>query len=113
MALTQTIQNAAPVEQAGQPGYSSIEFHIQNMGAVYQSKIWEVPLKGLFFLVKEGSSVLSHLKTGDEIKARYTQVDRRKPGDYTKTRIRYIINERSGRFKGHYLVGLSLMEEPG
>ena len=111
MALTQTVQTAAHTYQTGHPGYTSIEFHIQNMGAVYQSKIWEVPLKGPFFLVKEGSSVLAHLQTGDEIKARYTQVNQRKPGDFIKTRIRYIMNEQTGRFKGHYLVGLSLMEE--
>ncbi len=30
-----------------------------------------------------------------------------------KTRIRYIVEERTGRFSGHYLVGLSMMEDPG
>ena len=82
------------------------------MGAVYQSKLWEVPLKGLFFLVKEGSSVLAHLRAGDEINARYTPADRKIPGAYVKTRIRYIIQEQTGRFRGHYLVGLSLLEDP-
>lgn len=113
MPATQSIQVAASEANTSEPDYTSVEFHIQNMGAVYQSKIWKVPLKGLFFLVKEGSSVLAHLRTGDEIKARYTQADRRKPGDYIKTRIRYIIQEQTGRFKGHYLVGLNMMEQPG
>ncbi len=113
MALLQTIQRKSPDGTADGPGYSCVELHIQRMGAVYQSKIWEAPLKGLFFLVKEGSSVLAHLRTGDEIKARYTPVNRRKPGDYMKTRIRYIVEERTGRFSGHYLVGLSMMEDPG
>ncbi len=113
MALLQPVLETAPDKTAGAPGYTCVEFHIQNMGAVYQSKIWEVPLKGLFFLVKEGSSVLGHLSSGDEIKARYTEVNRRKPGDYIKTKIRYIIQEHTGRFKGHYLVGLAMMEEPG
>jgi hypothetical protein len=113
MALIQPAQETVSDGCGSNPGYTSVEFHIQNMGAVYQSKIWEVPLKGLFFLVKEGSSVLAHLRTGDEIKARYTSANRRKPGNYIKTRIRYIIQEQTGRFKGHHLVGLSLMEEPG
>jgi len=113
MALLQPVCETTPDEPASEPGYKCVEFHIQNMGAVYQSKIWKVPLKGLFFLVKEESSVLAHLSTGDEIKARYTQVNRRKPGDYIKTKIRYIIQEHTGRFKGHYLVGLTMLEEPG
>lgn len=113
MALLQPVCETIPDEPASEPGYTCVEFHLRHMGAVYQSKIWEVPLKGLFFLVKEGSSVLAHLNTGDEINARYTQVNRRKPGDYTKTKIRYIIQEHTGRFKGHYLVGLAMMEEPG
>ena len=57
--------------------------------------------------------MLAHLRAGDEIKARYTPVNQRKPGDYIKTKIRYIIQEQTGRFKGHYLVGLAMMEEPG
>jgi hypothetical protein len=113
MALTQSIQQSNPKGSTADSHYACVEFHIQDMGAVYQSKIWEVPLKGLFFLVKEGSSVLSHLRTGDEIKARYTPVNQREPGDYIKTKIRYILQEQTGRFKGHYLVGLGLMEEPG
>ncbi|MCP3954743.1 MAG: hypothetical protein GY697_21355 [Desulfobacterales bacterium] len=112
MALLQSTHEAPSHRHASEPGYTCVEFHIQNMGAVYQSKIWEVPLKGLFFLVKEGSAVLAHLRTGEEIKARYTPVNRRKPGGYIKTKIRYIIQEQTGRFKGHYLVGLALMEEP-
>ena len=112
MALLQPTRETVPEGNSSKPGYTSVEFHIQNMGAVYQSKIWEVPLKGPFFLVKEESSVLEHLRTGDEIKARYTQANRRKPGNYIKTKIRYILQEKTGRFKGHYLVGLALMEEP-
>jgi hypothetical protein len=112
MALTQSIEQATPVGNINDPDYSCVEFHIQTMGAVYQSKIWKIPLKGLFFLVKEGSSVLNHLRTGDEIKARYTLINQRKPGDYVKTRIRYIIREQTGRFRGHYLVGLSMIEGP-
>jgi len=113
MMLLQSAQQADPTGKANGPDYSCVEFHIQNMGAVYQSKIWEIPLKGLFFLVKEGSSVLKHLHAGDEIKARYTPINRRKPGNYVKTKIRYIIQEQTGRFSGHYLVGLSMMEDPG
>jgi hypothetical protein len=113
MALIQPTQETVSDGNSSNPGYTCVELHIRGMGAVYQSKIWEVPLKGLFFLVKEGSSVLAHLRAGDEIKARYTPANRRKPGNYIKTRIRYIIQEQSGRFKGHHLVGLALMEEPG
>ena len=113
MALLQPVREATPERPASEPSYACVEFHIQDMGAVYQSKIWEIPLKGLFFLVKKESSVLAHLRTGDEIKARYTPVNRRKPGDYIKTKIRYIIQEQTGRFRGHYLVGLALMEEAG
>ena len=116
MALVQSIQVTAPDSNDGntcEHDYSCVEFHVRNMGAVYQSKIWKIPLKGLFFLVKEGSSVLARLRTGDEIKARYTPVNRRIPGNFVKTKIRYIIQEQTGRFKGHYLVGLAMLEEPG
>jgi len=80
------------------------------MGAVYQSRLWNVALKGLCLVVKDGSSIISHLHVGDVLTARYRTGMPGHPETIADTRIRHITHETTGRFKGHHLVGLSIID---
>jgi hypothetical protein len=62
-------------------------------------------------LIREDSDILNHLKTGDILEMKYYTRDSSKPTDYIRTKIKHITEDDTGRFKGHFLVGLSVSEE--
>ncbi len=63
-------------------------------------------------MVKEGSELLNCLKVGDISELKYYTTNSSKPIEYLKTEIRHITKDEEGRFKGVYLVGLSILETP-
>ena len=60
--------------------------------------------------MKEGSDLLNHVKVGDVLNLRYCPVDLSRPSELLKTEIKHITRDEQGRFKGVYLVGLSILE---
>jgi hypothetical protein len=67
-------------------------------------------LKEKRVLVKEDSNLLNYLKVGDILNLKYYTTDLSSPIEYLKTQIRNIRKGDKGRFKGLYLVGLSIVE---
>jgi len=90
--------------------YHSVEFSIKKFVFVYHFKIWDISPKGICVLVKEGSDLLNQLKVGDILDLKYYRSDPLKSADHLKTQIGYITKDDTGRFKGVYLVGLSILE---
>ena len=90
--------------------YYSVEFSIRECAFVYQFKIWNISSKGMSVLVKEDSDLLNHLRVGDLLKLKYYTTDSLTPVEFLKTKIRHISKDEGGRFKGLYLVGLSILE---
>ncbi len=90
--------------------YYSVEFSVKGTAFVYQFKIWDLSSKGICVLVQENSGVLKHLKTGHILNMKYYAKDSLKRTEL-KTEIKHITKDDTGRFKGHYLVGLSILEE--
>jgi hypothetical protein len=90
--------------------YYSAEFSMKKGVFVYQFKIWDISPKGICVLVKEGSDLLNQLKVGDILDLKYYRSDPLKSADHLKTQIGYITKDDTGRFKGVYLVGLSILE---
>lgn len=88
--------------------YYSVQFTLAGIKPQYQFKTWNISKKGLCILVKEGSAVLNHLNTGDVLDMTYYVNDAQGTLENLKTRIQHITMNDSGRFKGHYLVGLSI-----
>jgi hypothetical protein len=88
--------------------YYSVQFTLAGIQPQYQFKTWNISKKGLCILVKEGSAVLNHLNTGDVLDMTYYVNDPQGTLENLKTRIQHITMNDSGRFKGHYLVGLSI-----
>jgi hypothetical protein len=90
--------------------YNSVEFSSDKFSVVQQFKIREIEQMSMCILVREDSSVLSQIKTGDILDMRYNCRNSRGSAAYQKTAIRHIIKKDKGRFKGHYLVGLEILE---
>jgi len=91
--------------------YHSVEISIGGFYFVHQFKIWDISLKGMCVLVKEGSVLLEHIKVGDVLRMKYYMNDLALPTEYLETAIRHISKDAEGKFKGHYLVGISILEE--
>ena len=90
--------------------YYSVEFSLSGCSFVYQFKIWNISSKGICVLVKEDSDLLNHVKVGDILNLKYYPADSSQPGELLETEIKHITKDEQGRFKGVYLVGLSILE---
>ncbi len=90
--------------------YHSVEFSIRECAYLYQFKIWDMSSKGLCVLVKEDSDLLNHLNVGEILDLKYYTTDPSRPIEHLKTQIKHITKDEQGRFKGLYLVGLSILE---
>jgi len=91
--------------------YYSVDFSIGNESFLYQFKIWDLSSRGICLLIKEDSPVLDHLNVGDIVKMKYYEADSSTPGEYLNTEIIHITKDEEGRFKGHYIVGISIPED--
>ena len=89
--------------------YYSVQFTTEGLDAFYQFKLWNISPKGLCILVKEESEVLHHIEVGDTIEMTYYLADSGGASENLKTQIKHITKNVDGRFKGHYLVGLSIL----
>ena len=90
--------------------YYSVQFSVKDLGYFYQFKIWNVSSKGMCILIGEDSSVIGHLNVGDVIRMQYYLSDAVGSTEEFETEISHITKNDEGRFKGHYLVGLSILE---
>ncbi|RJQ57206.1 MAG: hypothetical protein C4530_13090 [Desulfobacteraceae bacterium] len=90
--------------------FYSVEFSKKGMDAIYQFKIWNISPKGMCILVKENSALVRHLKVGDVLDMKYYPSDDTGPVERCKTEITHITKDAEGKFKGHFLVGLSMVK---
>lgn len=89
--------------------YHSVEFSIKGMEIPYQFKIWNTASMPMCVLVKENSAILPRLAVGDTLDLKLYSGE---SGDSThslKATIRHITKDQ-GRFKGHYIVALEILE---
>lgn len=90
--------------------YYSVEFSMQDLDCAYQFKIWNMSSKGVCVVVKEDSDLLNHVKVGQVLDLKYSATDSSHPVENLKTEIKHISKDEEGRFKGLYLIGLSILE---
>lgn len=89
--------------------YSSVEFSTKKEIFTYQFKIRDVAPSGMGILIKEASAVFKSLKVGDVLDMKYYPLNLSDPPDFLQTEIKHITKDETGRFRGHYLVGLSIL----
>ncbi len=90
--------------------YFMVEFSKSGLTHFYNFKLRDISSKGMCILVKEGSDVLKSLKVGDILSMKYYSDEQSRPPNQCKTKIKHITKDEQGRFKGHCLVGLSIIE---
>ena len=97
--------------------YNSVEFSSDNRSLAYQFKIWDIESMPMCILIREDSNVLSQIQAGDILDMTYNSAHSRNSfefeSEHRKTAIREIIKKDQGRFKGHSLVGLEILENRG
>jgi hypothetical protein len=91
--------------------YYSVEFSVPAVTYAYQFKIWDLSSEGICVVVKDDSDLLKHLKVGDVLNMKYYSTDSSSQTQYLKTEIKHITKDEQGRFKGHTLVGLLILEK--
>lgn len=91
--------------------YYSVEFFVPATAFIYQFRIWNLSTKGICVVVKNDSDLLKHLKVGDIFNMKYYSTDSSSPRVHLKTEIRHITKQKQGRFEGHTLVGLLILEK--
>lgn len=72
--------------------------------------VYNVASTGIDIIAKEGSAGLKHLKVDKIMEAKFTLSEVRGGFENCKVKIRHITKDDKGRFKGHYLIGLSILE---
>jgi hypothetical protein len=105
-----TIQGRKPQEKGIVEEYCSAEFLIDGLELPYQFRIQDVSAPCLYVLIKENSDIVSRLKVGETLNVKYYSASFDPPRGYQKTAVRHITKNDRGRLKGHYLVGLEIIE---
>ena len=90
---------------------SSVEFCVNTFALAYQFKILETSPSGMSILIKEGSAILDHLEEGMELEMKYYPENEAEAPKILKTKIIHITKSDSDRLKGHYQVGIRLLED--
>ena len=90
--------------------FHSVEMKLSSL-PIYLFKLKDISSNGASFLVKEGSSILKHLKVGQILDMRYHSEDEMEPSEIFKSEIKYIEKNLEGPFNGHYSVGIMRLEK--
>jgi hypothetical protein len=98
--------------RVGIEDYYSAEFLVEGLEVSYQFKIWEKAPKAVSILVKQNSDLLQILRVGDTLNVKYYSIKSAYPSNCQKTAVRHITWKDQGRLKGHYLVGLEILDSP-
>ena len=91
--------------------YSSVEISNNSVDFSYHFKLWNVAAASMCILVKEDSELLPKLKEGDKFNMKYYTGKSFCPAEYRETAIRHISKDDNGRFRGHYLVHLEILDK--
>ena len=91
--------------------YSSVEFITSDFIPAHLFVVYNVAPTGIGIIVKEGSAALKHLKVGRIMEVKFTLSSKVRGGfENSKVEVTHITKDDKDRFKGHYLIGLSILE---
>jgi hypothetical protein len=91
--------------------FYSVELSVPGVDFVYQFKIWNLSDHGVCVVVRQDSDLLNHLEVGNILEMNYCPADMSDATIQLKTEIRHITKPNEGRFKGHVLVGLLILQQ--
>jgi len=91
--------------------YYSVEFKLKETGTLYHFKLRDISSNGLGILVNEDSAVLESLKVNDTLKMKHYPPEASSSAEFFKTQIIHITKKAGESFKGHFLIGLLIIEK--
>lgn len=91
--------------------YYSVEIPLEGLECLHQFKIWNMDQGTLGVVVRQESELLTYLRVGDTIEMKYYILNPACPPKFLPTKIRHIKKEDQGRFKGHVVIGLDILEK--
>ena len=91
--------------------YYSVEFKLKETGTLYHFKLRDLSSNSLGILVNEDSAVMEHLKVNDILEMKYYPPEASSSAEILKTKIIHITKKDGESFKGHFLIGLSIIEK--
>ena len=91
--------------------YYSVEFKLKETGGLYHFKLRDLSSKSLGILVNEDSAVLEHLTVNEILKMKYYPPEASSSAEFLKTKIIHITKKEHGAFRGHFLIGLLIIEK--
>ena len=89
--------------------YQYVEFQVKIPGPIYQFKLWDISDHGLCILIKDTSDILEKINIGDVINMSFHENMPNGASRQLTTKIAHITKKDSGKFKGHFLTGLSII----
>ncbi len=100
-------------ERSGQLSkFHSVEFSIEGLEFTYQFKLWNMDSDSMHIIIKEDSNILTRLKAGNKLNIKYYSDNEPYPVTQMNTEISHVTKAEEGRFRGHYIVGLSIEDHP-
>ncbi len=111
MGINDNVPERRSETRASGSRYYSVQFTTKGLDSFYQFKLWNISPKGLCILVKEDSEILSHIAVGKILEMTYYLTDSQGMCEILKTQIKHITKNEDGRFRGHFLVGLSILQQ--
>ncbi|MBI5581090.1 MAG: hypothetical protein HY895_18210 [Deltaproteobacteria bacterium] len=109
------------IDQTGQPINRRLESRttkLSNHGAefklvgvpIYQLKVRDLSAKGAGIVARADSVFLKMIRIGQELDVKLVSFGEAKgPSGYYRSRIEHISELKEGRFKGHMVVGISIL----
>lgn len=88
--------------------YGSVEFSIRELTCAYQFKLWDGESESVHIVIKEGSDIMNWIKVGTKFDSKYYLKEQYSTANNFMTEISDIKKADEGRFKGHYIVCLSV-----
>lgn len=93
--------------------YYSVEFAVNRELPVHQFRVRDMSPWGLGILINETSAALRRLNVGDVLEMKYNRATPKGSAEHLRTEIRHITRLDQGPYKGHYLVGILILDRTG
>ena len=94
-------------------GHLRAEIKISRNDLGYQFKLQEIDDRQGCFFVNENSAVLNILDVGTVLDMKYWNAEKIRLVKYVRAQIKNITRQKNEPFKGHYKVGLSILQMKG
>ena len=78
---------------------------------LYQFKLKDLSKNGASLLVKEDSAMINNLEVRQTLKIKFHSDTHTNLNGYFESEIKHITKIDKGRYKGHYLIGVQLLEK--